>query len=182
MAVLYVDVRAAIALGLAIGLLPRAIDLLLSCIGDLFGHTTGIARGIWLMVAAISNIITKAMTKFSVRMIYQVLAVLGVVILFINITLVGIFVVSVSATAYQNIVLMSAITVNVFVPWMCLPAIYVSCRHLLPGYVTAIVPITVAAFVTAQLIGVTRIVNPLFQRIFRTVLSDLVVTLPVSNR
>ena len=68
-AVLYVDVRAAVALGLAIGSLPRAIDLLLSCIGDLFGHTTAIARGIWLTVAAISNIITKAMTKFSLRMI-----------------------------------------------------------------------------------------------------------------
>ena len=143
-AVLYVDVRAAVALGLAIGSVPRAIDLLLSCIGDLFGHTTAIARGIWLMVAAISNIITKAMTKFSLRMIYQVLAVLGLVILSTNITMAAILVATVSAMAYQNI---TAITVFVTVLWMAVPAIYVWCRHLLPGYVIPTVAITAVAFV-----------------------------------
>ncbi len=74
-------------------------------------------------------------------------AVLGLVILYINITLFAIFVVTVSAIAYQNMVSMSAITVFVVVLWMYLPAIYVSCRHLLLGYVIAIVPITAAAFV-----------------------------------
>ena len=74
-------------------------------------------------------------------------AVLGLVILYINITLFAIFVVTVSAIAYQNMVSMSAITVFVVVLWMYLPAIYVACRHLLLGYVIAIVPITAAAFV-----------------------------------
>ena len=82
------------------------------------------------------------------------LAVLGLVILYINITLVAIFVVTVSAIAYQNIVSMPAITVSVVVLWMWMPAIDVFCRRLLLGYVIAIVPITAAAFVIAGYISI----------------------------
>ena len=87
-------------------------------------------------------------------MIYQVLAVLGLVILLVNITLVGIFVGTVSALAYQNIVSMSATMVFVVVLWMYVPAIYVCCRHLLLGYVVPIVPITAAAFVIEGYISI----------------------------
>ena len=89
------------------------------------------------MIASIAvrtpNIIMRVMRGISLRRIYQVVAVLGLAIPYINITLVAIFVVTVSAIAYQNIVSMSAITVFVSVLWMWIPAIHVFCRHLLLG-------------------------------------------------
>ena len=110
------------------------IEFLLSCIVDTFGHTIGTARATSLMITSIavraSNFIVKAMKKFRLRMIYQVLAVLCLVILFINVILAAIFVIVVSAIAYENIV---PITVFVVVLWMYLPAIYVFCRDLLLG-------------------------------------------------
>ena len=48
-AVVSVDVRAKVAIGVAIGSVPWISLWLLSCIDDLFGHTIGIARGISLL-------------------------------------------------------------------------------------------------------------------------------------
>ena len=87
-AVLFDDIYFGIAFGLAIGSLP---NLLWLCIGNIFVQSFGIARAISLMITSIavhaSNFIVKAMKKLRLRMIYQVLAVLGLVILYINITL-----------------------------------------------------------------------------------------------
>ena len=81
-AYIFVDLKAAVALGVAIGLAPRIYICLLACIVD-----THIA--ISLMITSItvraSTFILKAMKKFRLRMIYQVLAVLCLVILAINV-------------------------------------------------------------------------------------------------
>jgi len=65
-------------------------------------------------------------------MIYQVLAALGLVILFINVIITVIFAflagIFVNTIVYQDIVSMSACTV------------FVICKHLIPGYVIAIAP------------------------------------------
>ena len=49
-----VDYKAAVAVGVAIGLLPRISMELLACIVDILGHIIGTARAISLMVASIA--------------------------------------------------------------------------------------------------------------------------------
>ena len=98
-AIVFVDLRAVVALGVAIGIAPRICLYLLACIVD-----THIA--ISLMITSItvraSTFILKAMKKFRLRMIYQVLAVLCLVILAINVIVAAIFVGVGSAIAIEG--------------------------------------------------------------------------------
>ena len=116
------DIYFGIAFGLAIGSLP---NLLWLSIGHIFVQSFGTARAISLMITSIavhaSNFIVEAMKKLRLRMIYQVLAVLGLVILYINITLAAWSLVTLSTIAYQNIV---PITVFVVVQWMLALPVY----------------------------------------------------------
>ena len=97
-AVVFVDLKAVVALGVAIGIAPRICLYLLACIVD-----THIA--ISLMITSItvraSTFILRAMKKFRLQMIYQVLAVLCLVILAINVIVAAIFVGVVSAIAIE---------------------------------------------------------------------------------
>ena len=129
------DLKAAVALGVAIGIAPRILIWLLACIVD--AHIA-----ISLMITSItvraSNFIVKAMKKLRVLMIYRVVAVLGSVILFINVIVAAIFVGVVSAIAYQNIV-----PIFVVVLWMLALPVHSFCRHLLFYYLISIAYITV---------------------------------------
>ena len=160
-AVLYVDLRALVALGLAIGSLPRAIDLLLSCICDLFGHTIAIARGTWLMVAAISNVITKAMRKITCRRIYEVVAWLCFVLLCIYVAFALLFAAGTTVVAAQALSAMwvsassatpeSISLAATFAVGLCfwIPFILYCCRHLLLLYMQVVTPIIAAVLVCA---------------------------------
>ena len=98
-AVVCEDLKAALVFGAAIGIAPRICLYLLACIVD-----THIA--ISLMITSItvraSTFILRAMKKFRLQMIYQVLAVLCLVILAINVIVAAIFVGVVNAIAIEG--------------------------------------------------------------------------------
>ena len=131
------DLKAALVFGVAIGIAPRIPIWLLACIVD--AHIT-ISLMITSIIVRASNFIVKAMKNFRVLMIYRLLAVLGLVILFINVIVAAMFVVAVRNMAYQNIV---PIMVFVVVLWMLALPVYCFCRHLLLYYLIAIAYITV---------------------------------------
>ena len=82
-------------------------------------------------VGIISKITMKAMRAITLRRIYQVLGVLGVLLLCIYITLAAIFVVCAITIAYENLVSMSAGMVFVIGLWIWTLAVYALCGHLL---------------------------------------------------
>ena len=124
------------------GFLMFLLDALQGCVGC--------AAAIVKLAATISNMILALMRKMTCKRIYQVLALLGVVLLYTYITLAAIFVVCASRIAYQNLLSVSASMVFVIGLWIWIPAIYAYCRHLLPGYMTGIVPITAVVLVIAD--------------------------------
>ena len=169
------DYPATIAACLGIAVVPRirniAAIVVLSCIIDILDFTIGLGNSISLaafaIASVISNTILRAMKLFTLKRIYQVLGVLGLVILYIYLSLVAIFLyhgiyhgspiayqilTSGNTIAYQNITSMSATTVFVVSLWIQIIPIYALCRHLLPGYVTGMVPIACLALPQADYI------------------------------
>ena len=122
------------------------------CIHDIFEYSIHSATAISSMTLIIAGYISKltltALKQFRLRLFYVVAAVLGVVILYTYITLAGLFVVYAMMTAYDHLLSVStAVMVFYGALWLWIPAIYVFCRHLLLGYMIAIVPITAFEFV-----------------------------------
>ena len=157
---IFVDYKAAIVGGVAMGLVPwmrtHVAILMLSLIIDILAFTIGLANSICLAAFAIATVISKTMLRImklvTLKGIYQVLAVLGLVILYINLSVVAISLYHGSTIAYENMTSMSATTVFVVGLWMWIPAIYALCSHLLPGYTIGIVSVTCVTLVLADYI------------------------------
>ena len=123
------------------------------------------ALAAFAIASVISNTILRAMKLFTLKRIYQLLGVLGLVILYIYLSLVAIFlyhgIYHGSPIAYQILISgstmayntsMSTTTVFVVSLWIQIIPIYALCRYLLPGYVTGMVPIACLALLQADYI------------------------------
>jgi len=143
-AIVFVDLRAVVALGVAIGIAPRICLYLLACIVD-----THIA--ISLMITSItvraSNFIVKAMKKLRVLMIYEVVAwlcflLLGIYLAFAFLFAVGTIVVAAQALSAMWVSASIATPETIsfaatFAVGLCfwIPFILLCCRHLLILYI-----------------------------------------------